>query len=233
MIRRPIIKYFGSKWTAARKGLYPAPRFDTIIERCCGGAAYALQYPERQVFLSDIDPEMCALWQWLIGADASEIMSLPVATLQHGQDLRELPVRREAADLIRRWQRLGRNDCWTVSKWNNMPGQWQESVKTAIVEALPQIRHWQVKCCSWEELTIDALHTEFVDPTYQFVKGYKHEKIDYVALAAACRQWRDAGHQVIVCEQLGANWLPFRELYSLNAGCAHHPKKQSTEMIWP
>lgn len=213
-LRRPLFKYFGSKWSSVR--YYPEPRFADIVEVCAGSAAYASHYPEREVLLIDADPEVCGLLSYLIGADIEEIKSLPVASLHPGDDLRDLGLSHGAADLIRRWQRVGRNDCWTVSKWNNMPGMWQESVKFALAESIPRIRHWRVMCLAHQTLGrgdwVPA--TWFVDPPYQRVNGYKIDTVDYRLLAGQCHGWARTG-QVIVCEQQGADWLPFVPSHSL------------------
>ncbi len=48
--------------------------------------------------------------------------------------------------------------------------------------------------------------------------------IDYSGLAEWCKTRKG---QVIVCEQLGADWLPFRELTKIKG-----LKNKSTEVIW-
>lgn len=228
-IYRPLVKYFGSKWSLAK--YYPAPRYDTIIGACAGGAGYESWWgADKHVILADDDPEVRAIWSWLLRARPADILQLPCAKLILGHDLRDstrYPL--EAADLIRRWQRVGRNDCWTVSKWNNTGGQWQESVKRAIVDALPHIRGWEVAKGGYESLP-DIEATYFVDPPYQKQpKSYKHNAINYKHLGEWCRTRKG---QVIVCEREGADWLPFVPFRTLNAGCAHHPKKTMTEVVW-
>lgn len=231
-LARPLIKYFGSKWQSAKH--YPEPKSAVIVEPFAGGAAYSCRHPEKQVILLDLDPELVALWQWLIKADLAEIMSLPVETLRHGEDLRGLPIRREAADLIRRWQRVGRNDCWTVSKWNNLPGLWQESVKRSICESLPRIRHWQAFCLNFTAFPIAPRGmTVFVDPPYQHVKGYRFERINYRELREHVQCW-SAWNQVIVCEQEGADWLPFTASHEVTGGRTKQggTRAKSQEVIW-
>src|SRR5512136_1286394 len=131
---RPLLKYMGSKFTLAKH--YPIPECDTIVESHAGGAGYSHRHPERQVILCELNPAIANCWKWLISASVDEIMTLPV-DVPVGTDVRSLEISDGAKELIRRWQRVGRNDCWTISSWNGKPGQWAESVKVAICESLP------------------------------------------------------------------------------------------------
>jgi len=111
-----MFKYFGSKWKGSKH--YPEPRYPLIVEPFAGSACYASRYADLQVMLLDKDPEVAALWQWLIAADPAEVLRLPSTELPLGLDLREISdAPREALDLIRRWQRIGHCSCWTVSSW--------------------------------------------------------------------------------------------------------------------
>ena len=49
--------------------LYPAPRYDTIIEPFAGSARYALLHgarSDRRVILNDLDPTIYGIWKWLV-----------------------------------------------------------------------------------------------------------------------------------------------------------------------
>lgn len=226
-LRRPLLKYFGSKFRSAKH--YPAPRYSTIIEPFTGGAGYSCLYPDRSIQLFDLNPELIELWQWLISGDTDEILALPVE-VPVGTDIRTLDISNGAKLLIRAWQRVGRNDCWTISQWNNLPGQWQESVKSAIAESLPHIRHWRAECLDYRQIPL-AEATWFIDPPYQHVKGYKFESINYSELA----EWvKSLPGQVIVCEQEKANWLPFRQNHTVLAANRGVGKSRANrpEYIW-
>jgi site-specific DNA-adenine methylase len=228
-LKRPLVKFFGSKWTLAPH--YPPPIHDTIIEPFAGGAGYSCRYPEKNVILCELNPDVANCWTWLISASVDEIMSLPV-DVPIGTDIRTLDISGGAKELIRRWQRVGANTCWTISKWNNKPGQWSESVKLAIIESLPRIRHWQVICGSYESLP-DVEATWFIDPVYQHVKGYgkEFERIDYSHLGLWCQSRKG---QVVVCEQDGADWLPFDSFKELTC-CRNRGKSnthKSKEVVW-
>jgi hypothetical protein len=213
----PVCKYFGSKWHASAH--YPTPRYPVIVEPFAGSACYSLRHYKHHTVLVDKDPDVADLWDYLLHVDVSEILALPT-DLEIGSDIRKLPVSRGAQLLIRNWQRVGRSTCWTVSKWCGANGgMWSEAVKRRLAITIPKIRHWNVWQDSYELL--DNVHaTWFVDAPYQHVapsyaKGCN--EVDYNHLAWWCRTRKG---QVIVCEQEGADWLPFRKFRDLKAGCA-------------
>lgn len=231
-LTRPLFKYFGSKWRTAKH--YPEPKFDLIIEPFAGSACYSCQYPEREVVLVDKDPDVIELWNYLISADPAEILSLPVETLRTGEDLRELGLSNGAVLLIARWQRVGGNSTETVSSWNNITsgGLWSESAKRAVAENVQKIRHWKALCCDYRELE-NRQATWFCDPPYQHVRGYKYDlrQINFGDLSEWCQS---RNGQTIVCEQLGADWLPFENFRHVLGG---HNKKgvkrqKKQEVIW-
>jgi site-specific DNA-adenine methylase len=76
--------------------------------------------------------------------------------------------------------------------------------------------------------------TWFVDPPYNNKAGshYKcgSKDIDYNNLAEWCRSRRG---QVMVCENAGATWLPFEDLYEhVGASRVGNKPKRSVEAIW-
>ena len=235
-LARPLFKYFGSKWKGSKH--YPEPRYSTIVEPFAGSACYSCHYPDRRVILSDLDEEVAALWQWLITAQVADFMVLPTEELPEGFDLRELEscgFARPALDLVRRWQRIGHCSCWTVSSWNCRPGMWGDDVREHVASSLESIRHWQAYHAPYWEIPVEAIGpaTWFIDAPYQTPKGgYKHNAIDFAQLAA----WvRSLPGQVIVCEQEGADWLPFRpshEITGIKRRVHHHAANFGKEMVW-
>lgn len=227
---RPFFKYFGAKHRLAPK--YPPPRHSVICEPFAGSAQYATLYAERSVILADTDPDVAALWSYLIRAEPSEIRQLPV-NLPVGLDLRDLDVPLGAQLLVRHWQRVGVGRCWTVSKWSGAnTGFWCAETRDTIAAQLPAIRHWRVFC---EDMTRHAWTlpaTWFVDPPYQSQPTvYGDAPPDFAALAA----WVKAlPGQAIVCEAPGADWLPFEPLAENTVGRTRQgstrPKRQ--ELVW-
>jgi hypothetical protein len=218
-LTRPLCKYFGSKWHASKH--YPAPRHGMIVEPFAGSACYAAHYAARHVVLLDKDPDVVDLLDWLIGASPADVLALPV-DLTPGEDIRTLRgVSRGGQLLIRNWQRVGRSTTWTVSKWNNMPGMWGPDTRAAVAENVQRIRHWHVVCAEYWQLP-DFEATWFCDPPYQNVPPAYRRDIDcntmHYGHLATWAQSRKG--QVIVCEQEGADWLPFRPFRNLKAGTA-------------
>jgi hypothetical protein len=187
------------------------------------------------VLLVDLDDEVADLWGWLITAREEDVLRLPTSNLVEGTDLRTLGLPRAAADLIRRWQRIGHCSCWTVSSWNNRPGMWGDDVALHVAEALEAIRHWSAICADYREIPIDHIGpaTWFVDAVYQSPKGgYRHNEMDFDHLAWWVKRLPG---QVIVCEQEGATWLPFRpshEITGIKRRVHHKHANGGLEMIW-
>lgn len=250
MRRGPMFKYFGSKYRSSVH--YPAPKYDLIIEPFAGGAGYSLRHREHTVLLADLDEELIDLWQWLISAAPEEIAAIPTEGLVTGQDIRTLGLSPGQAQLMRRWQRTGHCSSWTVSNittgesdWcakhgkgqaGGNTGMWHYNTRDYLIGAVEEIRHWGAECCSYLDLPTDVEATWFVDPPYRGVKygSYKHglRGIDYQQLAAWCRSLPG---QVIVCEQLGADWLPFRdccEVSGMRGKMRGVAGAKSQEMIW-
>lgn len=233
-IRRPFLKYFGSKWKAVRQGWYPAPEHDLIIEPFAGGAAYALQHAERSVLLVDLNPDVVAAWSYLIHAHPDHVRTLPTE-LEEGYDLRQLDIPYGAQVLIRMWQRVGRNDCWTASRWNNTPGQWGRDVATALAEQVHLIRHWRVQHGHYSQIpNQDA--TWFCDPPYHgpsglhYSPGCTSREIDYPHLAG----WlHSRAGLTICCEAGGADWLPFQYVGEIQQGrVVDGTRPTKPESVW-
>jgi len=100
-----------------------------------------------------------------------------------------------------------------------------------IASQLHAIRHWTLIEGDYTEAP-GVPATWFVDPPY-IDKG-KHYRlgsstIDFDALGAWCRTRRG---QVMVCENVGADWLPFRPFIDIKGSEAKHGGKVSREAIW-
>ena len=226
---RPFFSFYGSKWRLAPK--YPAPAHNTIIEPFAGSAGYSLLYPDRDVLLFDADPIICGVWDYLIHAPESEVLALP--DLEQGQSIAELPdLTAEAQALMGFW----------VSRASAQPKQvltgyaiqtpdsgWGSKVRQRIVSQQQYIRHWKVANTPYQSLE-NRRAAWFVDPPYQN-KGrfyrFSSANIDYADLAEWCRQRLG---QVIVCENTGADWLPFDYLATGNS--SRHLTAGSKEAVY-
>lgn len=202
MSLRPFFSYFGGKWTLAPH--YPAPS-DRIVEPFAGSAGYATRFPDREVILVERAPLIAGLWKWLISVSVDEVMALPLD-----------PSRREglcqqAQWLIGFWCARGRvrPARTTGSSWlrsgDHPTSFWGPSIRERIARQVPQIRHWRVIEGDYSAAP-DVEATWFIDPPYVGSRHYLSKVDDFKHLGAWCK---DRHGSVIVCEQGGADWLPF------------------------
>jgi site-specific DNA-adenine methylase len=208
---RPFWRYYGGKWRAAPK--YPEPIYPIIIEPFAGSAGYSLRYFDRDIILADQYPVISGIWNYLINASEQDILSIP--SVESVEDLpAHLP--QAAKDLVgfclmdasvRPGRKLTAGRKKLASMGRHYEG-WCENKKLLIARQLKHVRHWNVLEGGYEDIpSIEA--TWFIDPPYNNDKGrhYVHSTIDYSHLASWCLSL--AG-QVIVCENEGADWLPFQ-----------------------
>jgi site-specific DNA-adenine methylase len=228
---KPFFSYYGGKWRAAPH--YPAPKYDTIVEPFAGSAGYSLRYADRRVWLNDKDEIICGVWDYLIHAPSSEILALP-EQVAHVDELR---VSQEAKWLIGFWLNKGAaSPCKTPSSWmrkgTHTNSFWGTAIKNRIANQQEHIRHWKIFNISYSNLALNCKATWYVDPPYIGAgKFYRHSSngIDYDHLGAWCRGIR--GH-VIVCENEGADWLPFSNVMHVKAMAGRKRKGISAEVIY-
>ena len=110
------------------------------------------------------------------------------------------------------------------------PGSfWGERVRKTIATQVDRIRHWRAFNCSYEELPFSSEATWFVDPPYQNQgKHYYHgpEGVEFSALGDWCRT---RPGQIIVCENEGADWLPFTSVADVKTTRSN---SRSVEVVW-
>jgi hypothetical protein len=228
---RPFFGFYGGKWRDALKH-YPVPDHDTIVEPFAGSAGYSLRYAARRIILCEIDPVLSEVWRYLIRVKAKEILSIP--DLKPDDSLDDLKIGQEAKWLVGFWLNRGiASPRKSPSKWMRdgiRPGSfWGPRVRQTIASQVEFIRHWRVYNCSYIDCPTPRTATWFVDPPYEGAgRHYRFgsERIDFEALANWC-QARPG--QVIVCENHGARWLPFRELADVKTTRAD---RRSREVIW-
>lgn len=233
---KPFFCFFGGKFRAAPK--YPRPEYGRIVEPFAGGAGYATRYHQLSVTLCDADPIIYGVWDYLIHASRSEIRALPL--LQAGEDVQYLTqIPQEAQWLIGFWLNKGTTaPCRTLSAAaagmvasGRSAVYWGASIRERIASQVEFIRHWNVVNDSYANaLNFDA--TWFVDPPYQVAgKRYRFgsKGIDYTALGAWCRARQG---QVIVCEQRGSDWLPFKDFGSCKSMAGKLRDGTSREVVY-
>jgi 16S rRNA G966 N2-methylase RsmD len=107
---------------------------------------------------------------------------------------------------------------------------WSGPIRERVASQLARVRHWEVVEGSYEEAPVGAEACWFIDPPYQYTgRYYRHSEIDYAHLAMWVRGLRG---QVIVCENEGADWLPFRPFRACKATHGKHRTGRSAEVIY-
>lgn len=226
---RPFFLYRGAKWSSAR--YYPTPKYKMLIEPFAGAAGYAVHYYDRNVRLYDIDERIVSVWDYLIRVKPRTIRALP-ARVEHVGDLKCCP---EARLLISLWLSRCAGFVNRRSAWGRDPRYktifWGEEIRERIAVQVPYIKHWKVRHVSFENVPRRCRATWFVDPPYHRSgrSSYSYAQIDYSNLASWCRELQG---QVIVCEQEGARWLPFKFFKTTRGMSNGEPRRPSHEMLW-
>jgi len=227
---KPFWAYYGGKYRMALR--YPYPIYDTIVEPFAGAAGYALRYAERQIILVEKNPKVAATWRYLLRVSADEVRALPL--LKPGQTIDDLSVCEEARYLIgwnlnkgtvapRRspsaWMRTGK----ALSQF------WSEARRERVANQVDKIRHWQLIEGDYTDAP-DIEATWFIDPPYiDAGKHYPTQPNDFMKLANWCKTRRG---QVMVCENVGATWLPFSPFLNIKANESKRGGKISREALW-
>lgn len=228
---RPFFGFYGGKWRDSPRH-YPSPSHETIVEPFAGSAGYSLRCHDRKVVLFEKDPVLAAIWKYLIKVSSKEILRIP--DLRSGETVDDLKICQEARWLVGFWLNRGVSaPRKSPSKWMRArirPGSfWGERVRTLVAAQVPAIRHWTVHNRSYQDGPSPGVATWFIDPPYQRAgKHYKFgsESIDYLELAQWCMERRG---QVIVCENKGADWLPFTPLATVKTT---RVRRRSKEVVW-
>lgn len=233
---RPFLSFYGAKWRMAAR--LPKPTYPLIIEPFAGSLGYSVRHGAGGKVLGvERDPVVAGVWRWLLTASPDDVRALPL--LGPDDDLRQMPNLNPAArSLIGFWCNSGvaapRN---RLSKWarNPLPGRtqtyWGAGIRERIARQLPLIADWSVVDGDYTEAP-DLEATWFIDPPYQ-QQGchyrFGSDGIDYAALGEWCRSRRG---QVIVCEQVGADWLPFEPVPFPVKAAAGRGDRYSAEATW-
>lgn len=203
----PFISYYGGKIKLARR--YPTPQYDTIIEPFAGSAGYSTIYFKKKVILIEKYPVLAELWKYLIRADPKRIISLP--DVEEGQKVRDIKgLCQEEKSLIGWWVQIAINaPRQSFNKGRNSSGTWGSHIRLHVARQVQLIRHWKVIEGEYTDAP-DIKATWFIDPPYQKQGKYyicPSKDIDFDSLGKWCRE-REG--QVMVCENQGATWLPFK-----------------------
>ncbi len=199
--------YYGRKKQIAK--YYPDPLFDTIIEPFAGSAAYSM-YKEhwmKQVILIEKDKRVSDIWNYLINeATEKDIKKLPDLHVgDHSSDF--LHIIHAVTKMAFKFK--------TIKVTPVLERNWEIS-KRVMAENLYKVKHWKVICGDYHEAP-DCQATWFIDPPYKGDAGlgynFGSNLIDYTELA----NWiMSRKGEVICCEGKEGDYLPFRQLITLN-----------------
>lgn len=205
----PLFKWFGSSWSSSKH--YPKPALGLpIYEPFAGSAGYSLNYYKSDVILWDNNPRLQELWCWLIyRATSQDVLDIPL-NVPESTDIRTLGLSWGQQLLLKNWQRTNNvGECWTVSKWGSLPGQWTKNTRARVADEVMAIKHWQFAQPDWETRA-----TFMIDPPYQYNYQYGQKGFDYTALVSNISKL-PAGSLIIaseaVCPKTGQipDYLPF------------------------
>lgn len=210
-----MFSYMGSKWRIAK--MYGPPQTDLVIEPFAGGACYSLYWNAPKVILYDLNPYIAGIWQYLIRAKESEILNLPIDF----ETTDKLNICEEAKWLIGFWITKGNvhpnksRSAWARQYRNSGDCKvWGLPARSRIAKQVGAIRGWESHCADYKSCP-DVSADWFIDPPYTVAgKHYPFPGINYEELAEFCRGRKG---RVTVCENAGADWLPFRPLVSARA----------------
>lgn len=223
---RPFFPYYGSKWNIAR--YYPSPTRQIVIEPFAGGAGYASFYDCPRVELFDADPIIVGVWSYLMRVTPAEIAALPEMP-EVGDNVDNYQIPQEAKWLIGFWLNRGsaqpkKSRTAYSARTDRAQLNWGARAKERIISQLPKLAGWNVTLSPYSHAPdVDA--TYFVDPPYG-EKG-KFYRVQFSAFESLGEWCKARSGQVIVCEGVGATWLPFRELGSFKSS-----KGKAEERVW-
>jgi len=203
-----FINYYGGKFRAAK--MYPYPSNNLIIEPFAGAAGYSIRHHTKKVKLYEVDNNLVCMWDFLIKSSYDDIISLPI----NFESVNDLNIPDGAKILIGFCINTGSAvPCNIRSKWSREnpehPTFWGIKRRLRIAEQVKNIKHWEIiKINDYSDIQNEKA-TWFIDPPYQ-KQGiyYKHssKNIDFCNLSKWCL---DRKGEIIVCEQEGADWLPW------------------------
>ena len=208
-----MFNYIGSKCKLATA--YPPPVHGVIVEPFAGSAGFSTRYGiTRDVVLVDQTKDVIAAWDWLIHASRGDVLGLPLVPDIPYDGLRAMDLHPGAKAFVGFCIGRGMRPRYDeIPPWGyqdgGRSGYWNAARREKISDAVRHIRHWTTIHGNYTDAP-DVEATWFVDPPYQQDRlraMYLSKVSDYAELGRWCRARRG---QVIACDVMGADWLPFQ-----------------------
>lgn len=191
-----------------------------------------MRHADHDVVLCEKYPVLAEMWRYLIGASADEIMRIP--DVEHVDDLpgwvpeggKILVGFAMNSATVSPCKRLSAGRKRLAEAGRKFEG-WNSAYRNSVAHGVQCIKHWRLFEGSFEELGNGAA-TWFIDPPYSNHAGsyYVYSDIDFIRLGRWCQ---DRIGQVIVCENVGAQWLPFEPFKAFHSTMG---RPQSQEALW-
>lgn len=234
------MSFYGGKSKIA--DLYPEPRHSLIIEPFAGAAAYSFRHARlgsgRTAWLNDIDERTGNIWEFLLAPDARDWVERywPATVKAGSRGTDYLPPESPTGlfELFRAEANQGTQGARGVHEVVTSMGEkcWPRT-RDKFLEIIPLISHWRFTRRDYSQIPCGMLATWFVDPPYSGEPGSRYRSgngLDYSSLGDLCH--RMAG-QVIVCENEGADWLPFNKLEHRRVSIrSRYQKADAKEVYW-
>jgi hypothetical protein len=199
-----------------------------VIEPFAGGAGYASFYGAKRAVLVDVDPIIVGVWRYLLSTTPAEILGLPELP-DVGDSVDNYAIPQEAKWLIGFWLNRGsaqpkKSRTAYSARTDRAQLNWGARAKARIASQLHLIAGWEVHEGSYTSAP-DIEATWYVDPPYGD-KG-RFYRCQFSAFEALGTWAQDRPGQVIVCEGVGATWLPFCPIGSFKTS-----KGRADEAVW-
>ena len=227
-----IFSYYGGKSNISH--LYPKPEFGKIIEPFCGAASYSARWWSHDVHLYDADPVTASIWKFLLGQDATECIRMIPVQVRAGQLVTDIMPPDTPDGLIRLLQSEANVGTQGARGVHNQITKFGEKgwtrIKMKLEFWMPRIRHWK-----FDQLHYGFISNQeavwFVDPPYNNEAGkrYRTQIEHYDVLGDWCKSRQG---QLIVCENYGADWLPFEPLVPRRGVHSSYQKSNAMEAVY-
>lgn len=237
---KSVFSYYGGKSKIIDS--YPEPTHDLIIEPFAGAAAYAFRWARRgsgrTAWLNDLDERTASIWEFLLSPDASDWVERTwperVAVGSTSSDYLPSTSPTGLIELFRAEANQGTQGAKGVhSHVTSMGATCWPRTKRKFLEIIPEISHWRFTRRDYSQIPGHTVATWFVDPPYSNLAGSRYRSgsdIDYNLLSDYCR---GLAGQVIVCENSGADWLPFEPFEHRRVSIrSRYQKADSKEVMW-